>query len=163
MSKKTFRVARIVYFTDLTRAAARVIPIGSLAEVLLPQGHGLALKARAALLPEELALVSPLIRARLEDPFEFLKVEFELALKSAERGGALEYLAARHSSSLSVLAPTDYAKREWLLSRVFLRSETVEAKLSAAVDDEFSELIKHYDGDAAPPRKLIESEERSAA
>jgi len=163
MSIKTFRVARIVYFTSLTSANARVIPLGSLSEVLLPQVHGLALKARAALLPEELALISPLIRDRLENPFDFLRGEFDLAWKEAAAGSAIEFLAARHASSLSVLAPTDYSERHWLLSRLFVREDAVEAKLSAAVDSEFSELIKCYGSHAAAPRKVIESEERAAA
>ena len=62
---KTFRVAKIVYFTDLTSADARVIPLGSLSEVQLPHVHGLAIKARAALQPQELELINPLIRERL--------------------------------------------------------------------------------------------------
>ena len=163
MSNKTFRVARIVYFTDLTRNGARVIPLGSLSEVLLPEIHGLALTARAKLLPEELELVNPLLRDKLANPFTYLQGEFSLAWKDAMPGVAIEYLAKRHASSLSVLAPTDYAESHWLLSRLFVREETVEAKLSAAVDGEFSELLKIYGSLAASPQKVIQSEERAAA
>ncbi len=162
---KSFRVARIVYLTDLTRANARVIPLGALSEVELPHVHGLALKARAVLQPQELAAISPLIRERLTDPFEFMRGEFDAAWKNAEPGKALDYLAARHASSLSILAPTDYAGSNWLLSRIFpVTEDTLEAKLSAAVDSEFSELLKLYNGPSATQQKLIASgENRDAA
>jgi hypothetical protein len=160
----TFRVAKIVYFTDLTRAGARVIPLGSLSEVQLPHVHGLALKARAVLQPQEFDLINPLIRERLRDPFAFLRGEFDLAWKNSPPGAALDYLAGRHAASLSILAPMDYEGRHWLLSRIFpVREDTLEAKLSAAVDDEFSELLKRYDSRAAAPQKLIASEQREAA
>ncbi len=157
---KTFRVARIVYFTDLSRRDARVIPLGSLSEVLLPHVHGLALKARAVLLPQELESVSPLIRDRLSNPFAFLRDEFDLAWETARPGAAIEFLAGRHASSLSVLAPADYSERHWLLNMLLPpREDAVEAKLSAAVDDEFADLIKAYGSHAIAPRKVIESEE----
>ena len=56
------------------------------------------------------------------------------------------------------------AVTNWLLTRLLrVREEAVEAQLSAAVDNEFSELTKCYGGHAAAPRKVIESEERAAA
>jgi hypothetical protein len=157
----TFRVARIVYFTDVTKDRSRVIPLGALAEVVLPHVHGLALKARASLKPGELSMISPLIRDRIAIPFDFLKGEFDLAWKSAGTAGkALEFLAERHASSLSVLSPTDYPARNWLLKRLIpARSEAVEGKLSAAVDFEFAELWKLYGepDPVTPDRKIIES------
>jgi len=160
----SFRVARIVYFSDLTRAGARVIPLGSLSEVVLPHIYGLALKARAALAEDELELIAPLIRERLTDPFAFLRGEFDLAWDTAAPGKAIDFLAGRHASSLSVLAPTDYAEKGWLFSRLLVpRADAVEGKLSAAVDVEFSELVKTYGAHVAAPRKVIESEVREAA
>jgi hypothetical protein len=165
MSKEpAFRVARIVYFTDLTRADARVIPLGSLSEVSLPHIYGLALKARSVLLPDELALVSPIIRDRLADPFTFLRGEFDLAWDNADPGMAIDFLASRHASSLSILAPTDYSERHWLLGRLLpVGGDAVEGKLSGAVDSEFGELLKHYGCHVIAPRKVIESEDRAAA
>ena len=159
-----FHVARIVYFTNVTRGDARVIPLGSLSEILLPHVHALALKARASLTGEELATVSPLIRDQLSNPFAFLRAEFDRAWENAEPGRAIEFLCRAHSSSLSVLAPTDYAEKSWLLSRLLpVRDEAVEGKLSAAVDNEFSELLKRYGSQADAERKVIESEIRPAA
>jgi hypothetical protein len=153
-----------VYFTDLTRANARVIPLGSLSEVMLPHIHGLALKARSVLGPDELELVAPLIRVRLTNPFAFLRGEFDLAWEKAGLGKAIDFLAGRHASSLSVLAPTDYSERHWLLGRHWpARHEAVEGKLSAAVDSEFAELLKRYGSQVDAPRKVIESESREAA
>jgi hypothetical protein len=160
----TFKVARIVYFTDLTNTKARVIPLGSLSEILLPHVHALALKARADLKPEELKLIGPLIRDRLAKPFAFLRGEFELAWENAPPGRAIEFLAHRHAASLSVLAPTDYLERNWLLHRLLpAHSDAVEGKLSAAVDSEFAELLKKYGQRVTAPRKVIESESREAA
>src|SRR4051812_19526463 len=101
-----FRVARIVYFTDLSRASARVVPLGTLAEVITPHVYGLALKARAGLKADELALVTPLIREQMKNPFSFLRGEFDAAWENADPGRAIDFLAGRHTSSLSVLAPT---------------------------------------------------------
>lgn len=162
-TESTFRVARIVYFTDLTRNAARVIPLGSLSEVSLPHIYGLALKARAVLEPDELDLVTPIIRDRLANPFTFLRGEFDLAWDQASPGKAIDFLADRHTSSLSVLAPTDYSERHWLLGRLLpVRDDAVEGKLSAAVDSEFADLLKRYGSHVAAPRKVIESEDRAA-
>jgi hypothetical protein len=162
-SASTFRVARIVYFTDLTRGSARVIPLGSLSEVSLPHIYGLALKARSVLNSEELALVTPIIRDRLANPFAFLRSEFDLAWGKASPGKAIDFLADRHASSLSILAPSDYSERHWLLGRLLpVRDDAVEGKLSAAVDSEFAELLKSYGSHVAAPRKVIESEDRAA-
>jgi hypothetical protein len=160
----SFRVARIVYFSNLIRAGARVIPLGSLSEVVLPHVHGLALKARAALAQDELELVAPLILERLTNPFVFLRGEFDLAWSSAAPGKAIDFLAGRHASSLSVLSPTDYAEKGWLFGRLLTpRADAVEGKLSAAVDNEFLDLVKAYGAHVAAPCKVIESEVREAA
>lgn len=161
----SFRVAPIVIFTDLTRQNARVIPLGSLAEVMLPHMQGLALQARTALHPGELETVPSLIRNKLVNPFEFLKQEFELAWReTAGKSSALDFLAAKHASSLSVLAPTDWSGRSWLFERLIqVRSEAVEAKLGAAVDAEFSAMLTRYGAHVDAQRKLIESETFKAA
>jgi hypothetical protein len=163
---QTFRVAKVVYFSDLTRNAGRVIPLGSFAEVRVSDVHALALKARTALSPDEAALITPLLRDKLADPFEFWKVEFDLAFSKVKKEGvdALDFLAKRHASSLSVLAPTDYAERHWLLGRIFApRDDAVEAKLSAAVDSEFADLLKRYGAQAAAPEKMIKTAVLEAA
>ena len=125
----SFRVARIVYFSDLTRAKARVIPLGSLSEVKLSHTNGLALKARTALSADELSLISPLLRDQFKNPFVFLRGEFDQAWEKAA-GRALEFLSDRHASSLSVLTPTDYAKRNWLFDRLLPpRGDVVVGKI----------------------------------
>ena len=152
-----FKVARIVYFTDLSTADARVIPLGIFGEVILPHVQALALKARSALTEEELNLISPLIRDRLKNPFKFLRGEFNIAWDRS--GGALEFLAERHSSSLSILAPSDVgvADGKWLFGRaVPPRDDAVEGKLSSAVDREYAELVKIYGDHFAGERKVIE-------
>ena len=92
----------------------------------------------------------------------FLKAEFDLAWEqTAGKGTALDFLAAKHASSLSVLAPTDHA-RHWLVNRLLPpRPEAVVGKLSVAVDKEFSELLKRYDAQVEAQATL--SEFRKAA
>jgi hypothetical protein len=152
-----FKVARIVYFTDLSTRSARVIPLGIFGEVIMPHVQALALKARSGLTPAELKVISPLIRDRLENPFKFLRAEFDLAWEGGSR--ALDFLTKRHSSSLSILIPTDVdvADRTWLFGRAMPpRDDAVEGKLSAAVDREFSELMKVHGDHLAGQRKVIE-------
>jgi hypothetical protein len=160
-----FKVARIVYFTDLTKASSRVIPLGSFGEVMLPHVHALGLKARSSLTREELALIAPLLRDRLESPFKFLRAEFNLAWETGGFGRALELLTTKHSSSLSILTPTDVPDRHWLLQRLLpVRDDAVEGKLSSAIDHEFSELVKSYGDQVASERKVIEVDiDRAAA
>ncbi len=160
----SFRVAQIVYFSDLTRPDARVVPLGSLAEIILPHMHGLALKARTTLMPDELRLVSPLVRDALANPFSFLRADFESAWESADGASALQFFAKRHASSLSVLAPVEYHQRHWLLERLLpVREEAVEGQLSSAVDSEFGKLLTRFGAHVSAQRKRIESEVREAA
>jgi hypothetical protein len=157
-AKPSFRVARIIYVGEMTKADARVIPLGSLSEVVLPHMHGLALKARDNLRAAELEIVHPLMRERLSNPFAFLRSEFDAAWKEARAGQALDFLAGRHTASLSVLAPTDFAGRSWLFSRLLpARKDAVIAKLVQAVDSEFAELMKRYGNESFSDRTLIES------
>jgi hypothetical protein len=160
----TFQVAKIVYFTDVTRADARVIPLGSLSEILVPPAmHGLALKARSELSPDELALVSPLMRDRLQNPFAFLRADCDVAWGTAEPGRAIEFLGRRHTASLSVLAPRNcLTGLEWLRTRLLTpRLEAIDSKLSGAVEGEFEDLMKQYG--RRPPAPRTESEIRKAA
>jgi hypothetical protein len=161
-TEPSFRVARIVYFPDLTRADARVIPLGSLSEVILTHTKGLALKARTALSVEELNLLSPLIRKQLINPFLFLRGEFEKAWENGA-DNALEFLASRQASSLSVLAPTDYPGRKWLLRRLLPpREDVVISTLSEAVGSEFAELFKKYGKGVVAERTIVERSRRAA-
>lgn len=139
----SLRVARVVYFTDLTRRNAPTIPLGAFAEIMLPEVHGLALKARANLSEDEQLLLGGLLRAPLAEPFKFLAKEFDIAWVQAEPGRALDFLAGRHTASLSVLAPhiSRAANSPWW-SRLLRGKEDVEAKLSHAVDAEFADLLK---------------------
>jgi hypothetical protein len=75
--------------------------------------HGLALRARTGLAVRERAMISPLIKDRLENPFNFLRQEFQLACESSEPGASIDFLAGRHASSLSVSAPRVLAGESW--------------------------------------------------
>jgi len=122
---------------------------------MLSHMHGFALKARTGLKDAELAAISPIIRVRLSNPFTFLRGEFNLAWDNAPAGEAIQYLAERHTSSLSVLAPTDYPERTLFERLLPPRQEAVEAKLAAALEAEYTALPKSY-GDSSPA-ELVES------
>jgi hypothetical protein len=141
MIRPSLRVARLVYFTDLTRKSARIIPLGALCEITLPSAHGLALKARAELTPSETASVAPLLRESLAKPFTFLRDEFDLAWDEAEFGQALKFLGERHNASLSLLSPHDgEAEGSW--HRWLTGEKEFEVRLGTAVEREFADLLK---------------------
>lgn len=141
MTDPEFRVARVVYIVDATRADTAIIPLGVFAEASNDKTRGLALKARKALTADELALVHPALRASLTDPFAYLHQQFNDAWDNAGSGKALEFLTRRHSANLSVLAPKECAEKNWLLTRLLNPSlDTFKAKLSTAADREYDNL-----------------------
>jgi hypothetical protein len=140
MVRPSLRVARVVYFTDVTRADAPIIPLGAFSELVLPHGHALALKARSSLKEEELAKVAGLIRERLKNPFDMLRQEFDLAWEQAKPGYAIAYLAQRNASALSILAPRDCVEKPRWYSFILEKPEA-EAKIASAVNKEFSDLL----------------------
>ena len=140
MIRPSLRVTRVVYFTDLTRADAPVIPLGAFSELLLPHGHALALKARSSLKENELSKVAGLLRERLKNPFDMLRREFDLAWDEAEPGQAITYLAQRHAAALSILAPRDCVEKHRWYSFILDKPEA-EEKIASAVNKEFAELM----------------------
>jgi hypothetical protein len=141
MIRPSLCVARLVYFTDLTRKTAPVIPLGALCEITLPHAHGLALKARAQLTPSETASIAPLLRESLAKPFTFLRDEFDLAWDEAGFGQALKFLSERHNASLSLLSPHDgEAERSW--HKWLTGEKEFEVRLGTAVEREFADLLK---------------------
>ncbi|SRR6266705_3389059 len=162
--RPSLRVARVVYFTDVTRANARVIPLGAFSEIVLPHVHGLALKARSNLNSAESELINPLMKDQLADPFAFFREQFNLAWKEARPGQAIDFLASRHTTALSVLAPRNIEEGSWWGRFMRARDDAVELKLSDAVDQEFADILKAYGDSATPKRKLIEvDDDRLAA
>jgi hypothetical protein len=152
---RSLRVARIVYFTDLTQVDARVIPLGALSEITHRNVHGLALTARGELDAKEIELINPLLRQRLAHPFNFLREEFQTAWDGAEPGEALAFLAERHGSSLSVLRPRPVGEAAWW--QKLWSSPRIETKLVEAVDTEFASLMREYtDKEPEPERTVIE-------
>ena len=94
-----FRLSRIVYIENLQQADSRAMPLGVIAEVVLPTLRGLAMAARTVLDDDELRAVGPLMRNQLETPFNFLEGEFHRAWRTAPRGEALNLLLQEHTFS----------------------------------------------------------------
>jgi hypothetical protein len=153
MVRPSLRVARVVYCTDLTRSGSRVIPLGIFGEIRLSHGYmGLGLKARSALSAAEMALIAPIFKTALANPFSYLAAEFDLAWAHADsRNSALDFLTMKHTAALSVLAPSQPAiERAWY--RGLFREPEVEAKLKSAVSHEFDTLLADVPGDTPAPK-----------
>jgi hypothetical protein len=118
--------ARIVYFTDMTRRSAPIVPLGAFGEVRNNDRYGLALKARTLLTDHELAIIGSMLREKLADPFKYLNLEFELAWNEA-RGRAMDFLARRHTAAISVLAPHVVERRFW--QRRWFGEDPLEGRL----------------------------------
>jgi hypothetical protein len=151
MIRPSLRASRVVYFSDMTRAGSRIIPLGVFCEIVHSGGHGLALKARSVLTNGERAAVASIFGERLSDPFKFLCGEFDAAWSQAEPGKCLDFLAAQHTAALSVLAPYSPAiERSW--HRGLLGEPDAEAKLKNATMREFDALLTEVPpGDAPAP------------
>ena len=158
----SFRVSRIIYFAGITSAESIIIPLGTLAHVALPHMHGMALKARTSLSDANRALVTPLLAELSHNPYAFLHKEFELAWVG-DTGTALDILAVRHTTSLSVSRPTDYAKGMRLLKlEIPAREDAVVADLTNAVISEFDKMMEQFGGTSSDPSMTIESKLRAA-
>lgn len=141
-----------------------MIPLGVFAEIVSGSVHGLALKARSNLTMTETNMIGSLLRERLADPFALLRDEFEEAWSNATPGEALNFLARRHTTALSIPSPREVAiTGSWL--PFMRRYETVEVRLSSAIDTEFEALLRddHTRNEPLPKRKLIEVDDRLAA
>jgi hypothetical protein len=93
------RFSTITFHVDMSKSAAPVIPLGVMAEILLPRLYGLGMIARIELANSELANVSELPKQLVAKPFDHLAREFKEAWIKAAPGGALDYLAAKHGYS----------------------------------------------------------------
>lgn len=138
----SFRLSRIVYIEDLQLADARAIPLGAIAEIVLPAARGLAMTARSHLDNGDLREIGPLMRERLAKPFDYLEPEFLRAWSEAPKGGALDLLLSENSSSLSMLEPRrlEIPKR-WLVAEGASLATLVRPPLAAAADEEFFDMI----------------------
>lgn len=137
------RVSRIVYFSDLQHSDTREIPVGVIAEATLTTLRAIGAALRPAFMAEEAALMGPIMRDLLKDPMEALWPEILEALKNAEPGRAIEQLSAKHTGSLSVLAPmTIEVPRQWLLERDEQKLRTlVSDRISVTLTDEYFKLL----------------------
>ncbi|MEI9991877.1 MAG: hypothetical protein WDM86_17800 [Rhizomicrobium sp.] len=152
-----FRVAQIVYVTDVTREGAPIIPLGVFAEASNQKSRGLALKARKSLSAAEREMLSPLLRDLLMDPFAYFHSEFRDAWDNAPPGRALEYLGKRHASGLRILGPKDCDETIWFLQRLIApKLDALEAKLTSAVDREYEKFWRKPDIEQDSEKVFIE-------
>jgi hypothetical protein len=102
-------LSTVHFYCDLSRRNGRVIPLGVMAEILLPQMRGLGLIGRTELHTTELAAVGDIGRRLVERPFAFLSQEFDDAWENAVPGEALLWLSGKHRQSLHFAIPRNIA------------------------------------------------------
>jgi hypothetical protein len=94
-------MSRVVYYRDLTNAAASPLPLGVMCDITVGDVYGLSLMARRRLPEEELESVGSLMRSGLAQPFEMLKTEFHWTWDQVDRRReAFAEVVRRHSASL---------------------------------------------------------------
>jgi hypothetical protein len=96
------RISRIVYFTDLIHSDTREISIGVVAEVTLPSLRAIGTALRPSLSEIEMGLMGSIAREILAEPMRGLWPSMEWAFGNSASGQALELLASRYASSISV-------------------------------------------------------------
>jgi hypothetical protein len=155
-----FRLARILYFTDLRHSDSLIIPIGVVAEVALDRLCGIGAALRPSLDESELSQLGPWMREALSSPYDALWPEMEKALKASAPGSALQVFSELHRSSLSVLAPLALdVPKQWLLERDPDRLQGIVSKrLDVTLTEQYYELLFPPRTDAAqlPPRVVEE-------
>jgi hypothetical protein len=145
-SPTALRFSTITFYSDMSKVAAPVIPIGIMAEILLPHLWGVGLIARIELSADEMALVSELPKQLVAKPFDYLAREFNEAWKAGP-GGALDYVTSKYEcSALHFNLPqqsdvplqfiTDMSQ-----STVPILRTAVRAYLGTILDDQMSKLI----------------------
>jgi hypothetical protein len=155
------RLSRIVYFTDLQHTDSRELPIGVVAEVLLPSLHAIGTALRPGFSGAEMSMIGRMMRDSLAKPIDFLWPEILDAFKTSEPGRALDRFAARHSSSLAVLAPVQIeTPRQWLVTTDEEKLlHLVKSRMQVTLVDQYFELMFPPREDVSEPnvRELAEA------
>ena len=135
-------LSRISYFCDLRRNTGLVIPLGVIAEITLGPVHVFGLIARTGLLETELLAVGRSFRHKLEEPFDFLEIEFDWAWENTDPGEALPSLVRRHTDSLFFAPPIiDEVRKTIELDNYDAAEEFAKDELRRKRDDEFRALL----------------------
>lgn len=157
------RVSRIVYLSDLLRSDSREIPIGVVVEARVDGLKGIGAALRPALSDDELALVGPIMRAKLQDPMPSLWPQIAGALFSECGSSPLDVLCSQFRSSLSMLAPKALSvPRQWLLDRpIEEMEEIVRDGMHSVLTNEYFDLL--FPNPSTPDPRVDERLEKLAA
>jgi len=135
-------LSRISYYCDLQREAGKIIPLGVIAEITVGPLRGLGLIARTQLLDSETAEIGQLLRHKLFNPFDYLKVEFDWAWTNTQPAQALQMLANQHTDSLFFAPPTfkGFTADDNAAAGTKLRS-TLNREFTSFLDDTFQTKV----------------------
>jgi hypothetical protein len=157
------RVSNIMFHVDISKASGAVIPVGVMAEILLPRLYGLGMIARVGLGSGELADVSELPKQLVAKPFDYLAQEFKEAWTKSAPGGALDYVAMKHEYSAlhfdvpqRLEVPFRFFADNPLTMAPTLRT-AVRAHLGAILDEQMLKLIyRSSPGTTVPQEEILQ-------
>jgi hypothetical protein len=145
----TLRFSTITFHVDMSKATAPIIPVGIMAEILLPRLYGLGMVARIELSTDELARVSELPKPLVTRPFDYLALQFKEAwIKAAPGGGALDYVSGKYEYSafhFGVPQPLDVPLQffsDVSQSNAATLKAVVRDRLGTILDDQMFKLVQ---------------------
>jgi hypothetical protein len=149
----SLNVSDIQFYCELDRPGGLIIPLGVMAEIVVPGIRGLGLIARTELHDEETAAVGELGRRLVERPFDFLSKEFDDVWEHAAPGEALRVLSVRHPHSLHFAVPVAKEVPLTLLGGISPAARNaVRNYLGQFLEEEMLRLVARYDLDPDRPK-----------
>jgi hypothetical protein len=143
------RLSRIAYFTDLARSEVWMIPVGVVAEVTLPEAHGISTALRRSFSDFELGQMAPTVRGMLGSPMDHFWPVMQAALTDAPRGVALDTLLGQYTSALSILPPdTPELPGQWMIP---CDAQRVKEQMRVVVTDAYFRFLFSLRDDVADP------------
>jgi hypothetical protein len=139
----TLRVIGISFSTDVTKLAAKSLPLGLFCDFSSQDYYALGLIAHAKLQPEELSEVGALARAQLSNPFEFLRPSFNRIWEASDRKTEVSNLVTFYSHA--------FVCKELAVEKLKLGSDLMATKTSNHAEFEIKfrsmfveQLYRHF-------------------
>ena len=115
--EKRLTLSKIQFYCDIGHQDGQTIPLGIMAEIVVPGWRGLGLVARTSLTPEEKTLLNRIAANLLHDPFKYLSEQFDDSWDNAPPGYTLEYLSRQNHDALHFSAPEEKKLAQGILGR----------------------------------------------
>ena len=116
-AERRLTLSKIQFYCDIGKQDGQTIPLGVMAEIVVPGWQGLGLVARTSLTPEEQMWLKRIAADLLHDPFKYLSEQFDGSWDNAPPGYTLEYLSRLNHDALHFSAPEERKLAHGLLGR----------------------------------------------